>query len=107
MLYKNNKATIRAFKAFGLDSRNPYHWRRLLFACTGILFPVTKSGRKKLWDRRQRHQLLADFEAEKSKAPALTDDEICKRLHKHKYKAHQARTLRNRLTLARAELTDR
>jgi hypothetical protein len=101
-LYKNDKAAIRTFKAFGLDSRNPYHWRRLLIVFAEIHFPATRSGRKKFWDRRRQHQLLADFAAEKLKGPKRTEAEICKLLRKHKYEAQKAGTLRNQLRLSRA-----
>src|SRR5688500_14555368 len=46
-LFRGDTVLRRAFQEFGLDSRNPYHWKLLIDYMAGVLF--AKRGRPKKW----------------------------------------------------------
>ena len=58
-----DKPLKKAFKAFGLDPRNPFHWRKLLAYFSDAHFASQRRrGPQELWSDDRLCQLLRDFD---------------------------------------------
>lgn len=103
----------KAFKAFDLDPRNPFHWRKLLayFAEAHFGSKRLKRGANKVWSDDRLCQLLSDFDQVKSRrmlvpGSTISDLEVCSWLKRHptlckRYQKVSANTLLRNLQRAR------
>ena len=98
-----------AFNAFGLDPRNPFHWRKLLIYFAEAHFgKPPPGGRSRGWTDEKLSQLLMDFAQLKRANPGKNDSDICDALRKDKdgkfdgrYKNIDKKTIRRKLQDAR------
>jgi hypothetical protein len=94
----------RAFEAFGLDPRNPFHWRRLAWYLSEALFGESGRGHPPTWTAEPLCRLLERFHNERKKNPGLTDESICQLVKNNfhrEYSGIGAGTLRRKLQDAR------
>jgi len=103
----------KAFQAFGLDPRNPFHWRKLLAYLADVHFGPRqpRRGRDTLWSDDRLCQLLQDFDQirrQRTLVPGskISDIEVCKWLKRHStlgktYAGLDAKTLLRNLQRAR------
>jgi hypothetical protein len=103
----------KAFQAFGLDPRNPFHWRKLLAYLADVHFGPRqpRRGRDTLWSDDRLCQLLQDFDQirrQRALVPGskVSDIEVCKWLKRHStlgktYAGLDAKTLLRNLQRAR------
>lgn len=85
-----DKPLKKAFQAFGLDPRNPFHWRKLLAYFCDVHFDPRqrRRGPQKLWSDGRLCQLLQDFDQIKRQrtlvpGSKISDLEVCKWLKRH------------------------
>jgi hypothetical protein len=102
-----------AFEAFGLDPRNPFHWRKLVAYLADVHFgpKQTRHGPKQLWSDDKLCKLLQDFDEVKSRRPLvpgtkISDLQVCDWLKRHSslgktYTGFIARTILRNLQRAR------
>jgi tetratricopeptide (TPR) repeat protein len=107
-----DKPLKKAFKAFGLDPRNPFHWRKLLAYFCDVHFDPRqrRRGPQKLWSDGRLCQLLQDFDRIKRQllvpGSKIGDLELCERLKRHSslgkaYAEFSAKTVLRNLQRAR------
>jgi hypothetical protein len=97
-----------AFRAFGLDPRNPHDWEILIHDLADAHFG--KRSKPKIWNEGKLCQLVADFTRAKRSHPRKRDMDICKLLVTEKapgrYRKLDHNTLRRLLPQARKELAE-
>jgi hypothetical protein len=76
----------KSFEKFGLDSKNPFAWRFLLYIFAETFFGDHGSNRgaPKRWSDQRFCELLTDFDQIKARNPKLSDSAICTLLKKDK-----------------------
>ena len=83
-----------AFADAALDSKNPFHWRKLLYLFVWAHFgDRPKLGRPKEWDSVRLSQLRQDFNDKKSRNRALSDEDVFKFLGKNQSYQRKGRPL--------------
>jgi hypothetical protein len=84
-----DKPLKKAFKAFGLDPRNPFHWRKLLAYFSDAHFASQRRrGPQELWSDDRLCQLLRDFDQIRRRrtlvpGSKISDLEVCRWLKRH------------------------
>jgi hypothetical protein len=107
-----DKALKKAFQAFGLDPRNPFHWRKLLAYFSDAHFArQRRRGPQELWSDGRLCQLLQDHDRIKKQllvvpGSKITDLQLCERLKRHStlgktYADFSAKTVLRNLQRAR------
>ena len=104
-----SSSTREAFDTFGLDPKNPFHWRNLLIYFADAHFRDRgEPGRPRGWTDETLCQLLFDFAALKQAHQNKRDTEICLLLKNDKqkefggrYNEIDAKTIRRMLQDAR------
>jgi hypothetical protein len=102
-----NPSLRAAFGAFGLDHREPYHFRLLAALLAEAYFVASRPrGGTMRWDGRRLCRLLADYAAVKKQNPDVrADEKICALVKKEfskRYAGQSAPTLRRKLQDARS-----
>ncbi len=104
----------KSFRDFGLDPRNPFHWRKLLayFADAHFGPKGHRRGPDKIWVDDRLCQLLSDFDQVKTRrmlvpGSTISDLEACTWLKSHptlgkKYSGYSPATLLRNLQRARS-----
>ena len=97
---------LDAFKAAGLDHRNPLHWRTLL-GCFAEAHFGKKTTKPVKWNAFELMVLLRDYLNAKHNRPKMSDLEICKllmrdRAYKDKYGKYNLDALRKLVRRARS-----
>jgi hypothetical protein len=67
----NDRAIEKAFDAFGLDPKQPHHWRQLLGILADILFGERGKGPKQRWNQETIKGLISDFDDLSSNHPEV------------------------------------
>jgi len=107
-----DKPLKKAFEVFGLDPRNPFHWRKLLAYFSDAHFASQRRrGPQELWSDGRLCQLLQDFDRIKRQllvvpGSKIGDLELCERLKRHSslgktYAQFSAKTVLRNLQRAR------
>jgi hypothetical protein len=107
-----DKPLKKAFEVFGLDPRNPFHWRKLLAYFSDAHFASQRRrGPQELWSDDRLCQLLRDFDRIKRQllvvpGSKIGDLELCERLKRHStlnktYAEFSAKTVLRNLQRAR------
>jgi len=80
----------KAFDSFGLDPRNPFHWRRLLWYLAEAFWARSKKGAPQKWSAHQLCRLLRHFdEVRKEKENLeLSEASICQRVKNRFHRAY-------------------
>jgi hypothetical protein len=103
----------KAFQAFGLEPRNPFHWRKLLAYFSAVHFNPRqpRRGPHRLWSDDRLCQLLQDCDQIRRQralvlGSKISDLEVCKWLKRHStlgkaYAGFDAKTLLRNLQRAR------
>jgi hypothetical protein len=99
-------AILRAFKATGLDPRNPFDWRKLLECFAEAHFGKKKTKRI-TWNSWKFSALLKDYLNVKQGRHELSDYEVCEllkkdKIHKVKYGDYNIHALRKLVRCARS-----
>jgi hypothetical protein len=79
----SNAPLLRAFRAAGLDHRNPLNWRTLLGCFAKAHFGAKKTKPIK-WDSAKFSALLKDYSDVKQTRPELSDLQVCNLLKRDK-----------------------
>ena len=103
------RPVLAAFKEFGFDPRNPFHWRNLLVYFADAHFGKPRpGGRSRGWTDEKLHQLLEDFAQLKRASPEKNESAICDSLRRdqddrfeRRYKNLSKATIRRKLQDAR------
>ena len=70
-------ALKHAFDRFGLDGRNPFHWRKLIFYLSDAVFRTAKRpGPRQKWSDDQLCMLLRDFDRIKRRHRTLPGSKV-------------------------------
>jgi hypothetical protein len=82
----------KAFKSFGLDPKDPFHWRCLLDELATVLFgPARRRGGQLKWDEHRRRLFAVDVAtarttltkvAARGRLPAPTGEDLVAYLHR-------------------------
>jgi hypothetical protein len=99
-----NEPIRKAFDTFGLDPRNPFHWRKLLWYLAQAFFGKPNLRRPKTWSSDRWCRLLQHFHEVSTSDPRLTEQSVCQlvknRFDKH-YRGIDGQTIRRNLQYAR------
>jgi hypothetical protein len=103
------RPVLAAFKEFGFDPRNPFHWRNLLIYFAEAHFGKPRpGGRARGWTDEKLGQLLEDFDQLKRANPGKNESAICDSLRRDqegrfegRYKNIDKGTIRRKLQDAR------
>jgi hypothetical protein len=96
-------ALAKAFVTAGLDSSNPYAWKRLLSMFAAAHFPPETRGRGPKWTSKKLSELLSDYDQTKAEAkPGISDETIAELMVEKidRYKGMKAGTARRLFAIA-------
>ena len=99
-----NEPIRKAFDTFGLDPRNPFHWRKLLWYLAQAFFGKPDLGRPKTWGSDRWCRLLQHFHKVSTSNPHLTEQTVCqlvKNRFDEEYRGVKTRTILRNLQYAR------
>ena len=101
-----DRAIKKAFDAFGLDPKQPGHFRELLGILADILFGERGKGPKPRWNPETTKQLVSDFDDLSSNHPEVSQMLLFEVLThtKRRYTGLQAGTLKARYNEAKNRL---
>jgi hypothetical protein len=101
-----DRAIKKAFDAFGLDPKQPGHWRELLGTLADILFGERGKGPKPRWNPETIKQLVSDFDDLSSNHPEVSQMLLFEVLThtKRRYAGLQAGTLKARYNEGKSRL---
>ena len=74
--FDDHRAIEKAFDAFGLDPKQPDHWRELLGILANILFGEGGKGPKQRWNPETIKQLISDFDDLSSNHPEASQMDL-------------------------------
>jgi hypothetical protein len=100
-------AITAAFRAFKLDSKNPFNWRLLVGLLAYAHFgDPRRRGREKEWTSERYCQLLEDIDRLKSRNGRLSDSKACELLKKGEFRTRYQKQTSGRLRGALKEARD-